>query len=141
LISLPMGVSVRVLVATAETGGAYAVLEYAAPPRFRGPMPHYHRQGAETFYGLSGGMTLRAAGQETVLGPGATVTVPPGVVHSFANPTDEPATMLVVFAPGAGIENYFADLAALIAASPSWPPADPTAVIELAKRYDTYAPE
>jgi hypothetical protein len=39
-----------------------------------------------------------------------------------------------------GLEGYFAELAALIAASPVWPPADPTAVAALARRYDTFAP-
>jgi mannose-6-phosphate isomerase-like protein (cupin superfamily) len=128
-------------VSTEETNGAYAVLEYAAPPNFRGPAPHIHREATETFFGLEGRMTLHAAGQEGGLTPGATVMVPPGTIHRFSNETNQPAKMLVLFAPGAGIENYFTELADLIAQAPTWPPADPTPVIELARRYDTYPPE
>jgi hypothetical protein len=41
--------------------------------------------------------------------------------------------------PG-GFEGYFDDLAALAAASPAWPPADPGALGAVAARYDLVAP-
>jgi quercetin dioxygenase-like cupin family protein len=135
-----VGVTVRTLVATAESGGALALLEYTAPPRFRGPAPHWHAMLTETFVGLDGAPVLHAGGEQTTLGPGAVVLVPPRVVHAFANPGDAPARFLVAATPGMGLEGYFAELATLIAASPVWPPADPTAVAALARRYDTFNP-
>ncbi len=136
----PLGVTVRTLVATAESGGALALLEYSAPPGFRGPAPHWHAVLTETFVGLDGAPRLRAGDQETTLAAGEVVLVPPRVVHAFSNPGDRPARFLVAITPGMGLEGYFAELAALIAASPVWPPADPAAVAELARRYDTFTP-
>lgn len=135
-----LGVVIRTLVATAETGGAMAALEYTAPPRFRGPAPHWHAEITETFIGVAGTLTLHADAGEIALGPGAVAIVPPRVVHRFSNAGDEPARFLVVATPGAGLEGYFAELAQFIAESPVWPPADPDAVARIAARYDTFAP-
>jgi mannose-6-phosphate isomerase-like protein (cupin superfamily) len=139
----PLGVTIRTLVASADTGGALAALEYTAPPRFRGPAPHWHATITETFVGLEGTLTLHAGDGEVALGPGAVAVVPPRAVHRFSNPGDAPARFLVLAAPGAGLDRYFAELAALIAASPVWPPADPAvvaAVAAVAERYDTFPP-
>ena len=136
----PLGVTIRTLVATAESGGTLAALEYTAPAAFRGPAPHWHAVLTETFVGLDGEARVRAGERDVVLEPGAVVVVPPGVVHAFSNPGDRPARFLVLATPGAGLEGYFAELAQLIAASPVWPPADPAAVAALAARYDTFPP-
>ena len=136
----PLGVTIRTLVATADSGGALAALDYTAPPRFRGAAPHRHAVLTETFVGLAGELRLQADGGEHALGPGAVVVVPPGVVHAFANPGDEPARFLVLATPGMGLDRYFAELADLIARSPAWPPADPSAVAAIAERYDTFPP-
>lgn len=52
---------------------------------------------------LSGQMTLRAEGQEVVLGPMDSVTIPPNVQREIRNEGKEVATMLVVMPtpPGA----------------------------------------
>ena len=39
--------------------------------------------------------------------------VPPGGVHGFRNEADEPASILMLFAPGAPREHYFEGLAQL----------------------------
>ena len=41
---------------------------------------------------------------------GSYILVPPGVVHTFANTSDEPVRFLNISAPG-GLENYLRDLA------------------------------
>ncbi len=140
-ITLPtLGVTVRTLVATPESGGALCVLDYVAPPRFRGPAPHVHRTATECFIVLEG--TLRLTVGEAVhdLEPGGAAHVPPGTVHAFSNPFDAPCRYLALLTPGMGFERYFEELAVLVAASPTWPPADPSAVVELARRYDTFPP-
>jgi quercetin dioxygenase-like cupin family protein len=137
----PLGVTIRTLVASDESGGALAALEYTAPPRFRGPAPHWHATSTETFVGVEGTLTLHTGdGAEVALGPGAVAVVPPRAVHRFSNPGDAPARFLVLATPGAGLDRYFAELAELIAASPVWPPADPGAVAVIAERYDTFSP-
>jgi quercetin dioxygenase-like cupin family protein len=136
----PLGVTIRTLVATAESGGALAALEYSAPPGFRGPAPHWHARITETFIGVEGAPVVRAGEAETTLGAGAVAVVPPGVVHAFSNPGDQPARFLVLATPGAELEGYFPEVAKLIAESPVWPPADPGAVAAIAARFDTFAP-
>ena len=39
--------------------------------------------------------------------------MPPGGVHGFRNEADEPASILILFAPGAPRERYFEDIAQL----------------------------
>jgi mannose-6-phosphate isomerase-like protein (cupin superfamily) len=135
-----VGVTISTLVATADSAGKLAVLEYTAPPMFRGPAPHWHSQVTETFVGLGGVAHLRSGDTEVLLEPGSVAVVPPGVVHTFSNPSAEPARFLVIATPGAGLEGYFGELAGLIAASPEWPPRDPAAMAEIAARYDTFSP-
>ena len=43
-------------------------------------------------------------------GPGDYLYVPPGGLHSFKNTTDDPASMLILFSPGAPREAYFEGL-------------------------------
>lgn len=50
-------------------------------------------------------------------GPGDLVYKPRDVWHTFWNATDEPGRLLEVISP-AGFEQFFAELAALIAAGP-----------------------
>jgi mannose-6-phosphate isomerase-like protein (cupin superfamily) len=68
-------------------------------PRREGPPPHAHTGEDDSFYVLEGELTLTAAGEEVVAGPGTFVLVPPGVEHTFANRGDESVRMLNVHAP------------------------------------------
>ena len=135
-----LGVTVRTLVASAESGGALAALEYTAPPQFRGPAPHWHATVTETFLGLEGTLSLHTDAGDAALGPGAVAVVPPRVVHRFSNSTAAPVRFLVLATPAAGLDGYFAEIARLVAESPVWPPADPAAVARIAARYDTFSP-
>jgi len=101
-------------VAAAETGGAFALAEFTAPPGYAGPPPHRHRGTDEAFYVLEGEFALTVEGQTAPAGPGAFVYVPRGVLHTYANPGSVPARLLLVMSP-AGFERYFDDLAAAYA--------------------------
>jgi quercetin dioxygenase-like cupin family protein len=130
-----VGVGVHVLVRAGDTGGAWALVDYELPPRFAGPAPHAHARTTEAFYCTAGALALTLDGRPVALAPGEIAVVPPGVVHGFANPSDAPARMLVWMTPG-GFEGYFDEVAALAAASPVWPPADPRALAAVSARYD-----
>ena len=134
-----VGVGVHVLVRAGDTGGAWSLVDYELPPGFAGPPPHRHAHTTEAFHCTAGTLALTLDGRRVTLRAGEVAVVPPGVVHAFANPADEPARMLVFLTPG-GFERYFDDLAALAAASPVWPPADPHAVAALAAPYDLLPP-
>jgi quercetin dioxygenase-like cupin family protein len=134
------GATVTCKVASADTQGAWTLLEYVAPPHFRGPQLHYHRWSSEAFYILEGSLTFQLGARSVEARPGALVFVPPGAVHTFGNDADVPTRFLVFMAPG-GFERYFDELKTLVEAEPSWPPADPGKLQALLARYDIHAPE
>ena len=59
---------------------------------------HAHYALEEMFYVLSGNPTLRTGDGEEPLSPGDVVFCPPGPdgLHTFTNPTDEPARVLAI---------------------------------------------
>lgn len=68
---------------------------------------------SESFFVLSGRMRLYD-GRDWVDGAaGDYLYVPPGGIHGFRNEADEPASILMLFAPGAPREHYFEGLAKL----------------------------
>jgi quercetin dioxygenase-like cupin family protein len=94
---------------------------------------HYHTAMEEFFFVLEGKVDLRS-GDRVVSGePGTFVFVPPGVVHAITNSGTKRARLLLGCVPP-GHENYFDELAALLAKEG---PPDPALVGALRKKYDT----
>jgi mannose-6-phosphate isomerase-like protein (cupin superfamily) len=64
-----------------------------------GPEAHVHTDEDDAFFVLDGEMTF-LLGDEELAAPAETfVLVPPGVLHTFANRTDQPVRMLNIHAP------------------------------------------
>ena len=80
-----------------------------------GPAPHFHRSITESFYVLSGTVRLYDGAEWTDAAAGDYHFVPPGGIHAFRNESGEPASMLLLFTPGAPREAYFEGLAELAA--------------------------
>lgn len=79
--------------------------DFTGPPS--GPDPHFHRSISESFFVLSGTVELYD-GRTWIAGhPGDHLYVPEGGIHGFRNESGEPASMLILFAPGAPREDYF----------------------------------
>ena len=87
------------------TGGRLAVVEYVAPAGFPGPPVHHH-EFEESFYVLEGNPRLRVVDEDAELASGSFAHLPGGVSHSFWNPSNWPARLLIVMAP-AGFEGFF----------------------------------
>ena len=105
------GASTAVMKATAETtGGAFSMSEATFPAGMNGPPPHAHRYTTDTFYVLEGTLHLTIGDSEIDASAGSYILVPPGVVHTFANISDEPVRFLNISAPG-GLEKYLRDVA------------------------------
>jgi quercetin dioxygenase-like cupin family protein len=134
-----MGVRVKFVVSSADTGGSWALLDYTAPPLFRGPLPHWHAKTTEVFQVLEGTLPVRAGGRTFEVPAGGFALVPPGVVHQFSNDSPDPVRFLTHLRPG-GMEDYFKELFELVAAEGTWPPADPSRVHALMERYDSFSP-
>jgi quercetin dioxygenase-like cupin family protein len=106
-LTYPSGGTAHYLATGASTNGQFGLYrwEMAAPPS--GPQPHFHRTISESFYVLSGTIRL-FDGKQWIDGvPGDFLFVPEGGIHAFRNESGEPASMLILFAPGAPREDYF----------------------------------
>lgn len=101
------GVSYHYLANRQKTDGDYGLYRVSIGPAGGGPGPHFHRAISEAFFVLSGTLKLYD-GRDWVDGhPGDFLYVPPGGIHGFRNEADEPASTLMLFAPGAPRESYF----------------------------------
>ena len=108
---LPGPPTLRFVAPGSVTAGRYGLFEYAMGPRSAGPGPHYHRTFSESFYVLSGTLTILADGAWSTFGPGDFAHVPDGGVHGFRNDGDAAASFLILFAPGIARERFFVELA------------------------------
>ena len=94
-----------------QTGGKFGLYRWEMGPEASGPAPHFHRTITESFYVLDG--TVRVydgkAWHDAVTGD--FLHVPEGGIHAFRNDSGVPASMLILFTPGAPREDYFETLA------------------------------
>jgi mannose-6-phosphate isomerase-like protein (cupin superfamily) len=82
------------------------LLEYEAGPDYDGPGPHLHKQHVDSFYVLEGELEFTVDGETVRAGPGTSVSVPPGVIHSFTNPGPGPVRFLNIHTPECGFVDY-----------------------------------
>ena len=94
-----------------QTGGDYGLYRVDISPAGGGPGPHFHRAMWEAFFVLSGTVRLYDGNDWIDGNQGDFLYVPPGGIHGFRNEADEPASILMLFAPGAPREHYFEGLA------------------------------
>lgn len=99
------------LATAASTGGEFGLYRYAMDPRSGGPDAHFHRTISESFFVLHGTVRLYDGERWVEAAAGDFLYVPVGGIHAFKNDADEPAEMLLLFAPGAPREAYFEALA------------------------------
>lgn len=115
----------------AKTG--FGVAEQMVPARFKGPIPHAHDTFDEGLYVLAGELLLTIGDADPVpAGPGSLCLAPRGVRHTFANPGDEPARVLGLWAPGALGLAFLEEVGALI---PPGGAPDPAMVAEAYARH------
>jgi quercetin dioxygenase-like cupin family protein len=104
------------IAAGAMTQDRYGLYRWDMPPRAGGAGGHFHRTFSEAFYVLSGAPSFWNGETWTRGESGFYLHVPEGGIHGFRNDADEPASFLILFAPGAKREGYFEALAAAAAA-------------------------
>jgi quercetin dioxygenase-like cupin family protein len=126
----------RFLATAEETGGRYSMFEATVLPG-GGPPPHIHRREDETFYVLEGEITFQIGDERRVARPGTFIYMPIGHQHAFKNDTDQPAKMLISFAP-AGLEGMFFEVGKNLAEGESPDEASPEEtkrMLQAAARY------
>ena len=107
----PSGTSVHYLATGASTHGELGLYRWDFGPESSGPGPHFHRTITESFFVLSGTVALYDGATWVEATPGDFLYVPEGGIHAFHNVPGEPASMLLLFSPGAPREDYFETLA------------------------------
>ena len=101
------GGSAHYLATAASTDGKFGLYRWEMGPGRGGPDPHFHRSISESFYVLSGEVRLHDGNGWVDGHPGDFLYVPQGGIHGFRNESGEPASMLILFTPGAPREDYF----------------------------------
>ena len=71
-----------------------------------GPIPHIQTREHEGFYVLEGEISFTVDGKEIIAKSGTFFNVPPNVIHSFKNKTNNLAKILIILAPGE-LKNLF----------------------------------
>jgi mannose-6-phosphate isomerase-like protein (cupin superfamily) len=97
------------------TAGRYGLFRWDMRPKAGGASSHFHRTFSESFYVLSGTILLYDGRDWTEGRGGDFLYIPEGGIHGFRNESDEPASMLILFAPGPPREEYFNELARISA--------------------------
>ena len=110
-LEYPNGTRAHYLMKGESSRGLFGLYRWEMGPAGGGPGPHFHRTLDESFYVLSGTITIYDGRAWVDTRPGDFVHVPPGGIHGFRNDSGEPASMLIHFAPGAPREGYFEGLA------------------------------
>jgi len=103
--------AVRYLATGASTNGEFGLYRWDMGPQRAGAATHFHRTISESFFVLTGQVRIFNGAGWIDAAPGDFVHVPPGGIHAFRNESGEPASMLLLFTPGAPREGYFERLA------------------------------
>jgi quercetin dioxygenase-like cupin family protein len=105
VVWMPGGVRTEIHLASQDTGGAFCLLIDEPPAGWSLPA-HRHANEAETIHILEGDFVVEVDGEASRLGPGQTVHVQKGAIHSSANIGPSSGRRLVLFSP-AGMESFF----------------------------------
>jgi quercetin dioxygenase-like cupin family protein len=105
------GGRVDYLATGASTGGEFGLYKWTFGEGVTGPDAHFHRTISESFFILEGTVRLYNGADWIDAKAGDFLYVPVGGIHAFKHEDDEPASMLLLFAPGAPREDYFETLA------------------------------
>ena len=135
-IVMANGVRVSYLTTAARSAGEFGLYRWDFGEQAGGPAPHFHRSITESFFVLSGVVTLYDGVAEHEAGPGDFLLVPKGGIHSFRNDHGS-ASMLILFTPGAPRESYF-EMLAEVAAGRFTPTAEEW--VAISKENDQFYP-
>ena len=126
-----------ILASKEDTGGTYSFIEAKVFPG-GGPIPHIQTREHEGFYVVEGQIIFIVDGQRIEAKPGTFVNIPPDVLHSFKNETNENAKMIIVLSP-AGLEQFFVEASLEVSNNSVKPPPltdeEKQKLVSLASKY------
>lgn len=110
-LTMRSGTNVRFVAPGGVTNGQFGLFEWNMGARGGGPDAHFHKTFSESFYITKGAVGLFDGSTWIDATPGDFLYVPEGGIHAFHNTSEQPASMLILFAPGPPRERYFEELA------------------------------
>lgn len=113
IIRLGSGATITTLVRPEDSNGAFSLYRWDLAATTRGPSEHFHRGVAESFILLTGEVAFYDGNGWRDLNAGEAVHARAGQVHALRKANEEPASVLMLFVPGASRHHYFAELASL----------------------------
>ena len=97
-----------ILLAKNQTNGTYSIVEGRIYPG-RGPPPPIQTREYKGSYVLDGELNFNVEGKQVISKAGTMINIPPNVIHSFKNHTDNIVRVLIIIAP-AGMEKLFEEV-------------------------------
>ncbi|MCF6524778.1 cupin domain-containing protein [Streptomyces sp. JJ36] len=131
----------RFIALAQTTDGRLGIFHHRMRPGATGAAPHYHTRIAESFYIISGTVSLHDGTGWRTASAGDFLHVPENAVHGFRNDGDETADMLIIFTPAENREGYFQGLARLVADGRTPTRAEMVALMERYDQFEVAAPE
>jgi quercetin dioxygenase-like cupin family protein len=131
----PGGTRTSYLATGPLTGGQFGLYQWDMSAADGGPSPHFHRTISESFYVTRGTVSLYNGEQWRTAVAGDFLYVPQGGIHAFRNESGAPASMLILFTPGAPREAYFEALAQVRAEGRTMSPEEEA---DLLRRHDQF---
>jgi quercetin dioxygenase-like cupin family protein len=130
-----LGDILSIMLSKNETNGTYSILESKVYPG-GGPPPHLQTREFEGFYILEGELDFIINGKQVTSKTGTVINIPPRVVHSFKNNTDNIVRILVIIAP-AGLEKMFEEVGTEVSEINLTKPSieEKTRLLEISKKY------
>lgn len=127
--------SVAYYLATGDTtDGAFGAFRWDIGAGEMSAAPHFHRTFSESFFVLSGTVSLYDGNHWFDAEPGDFMHVPAGGVHAFRSES-APVSLLIIFSPGVPRESFFEGLADLTASR--WNPS-PDQLAAFYSAHDTF---
>ncbi len=104
-----------------DSGGSVTVSRCDVQAGAGVPFAHSHDAFEETIHGVEGTVTFTIDGEDIDIGPGDTVCIRRGQIHSFMAHRDN-VSFLAIATPGVFGRAYFQDMAGVFAAAAGGPP-------------------
>jgi mannose-6-phosphate isomerase-like protein (cupin superfamily) len=117
-----LGVAMKILLSSAETGGQFSLIEGIMPPGGDGGL-HMHAKEDESMYLMEGALDLTIGDRNFALVPGESYFAPRNVPHRVRNTEATPARSLLVTTP-CGFDEFIARAGTPLVASSVPPPPE-----------------
>jgi len=128
------GASITLKVTSTISNDQLGVYEISLEPGVVGAQLHYHRYMDETFIVNEGTLTVTHGRTEVAAKAGSVIFVPRFTPHGFANKSDRPVTLNLIFNPAQRREGFFYGLQQIVNAESF----NQTDFLKLYEKYDSF---